>query len=438
MKNKKAKRKNLSPICKDSDVGKLFFGFMDGKMGDDALEQLKEMKNRKDILNCCHIWQATDGRWKTKLPDQSAKGGYKLVAKTSREDLENFIVDFHKGQQESGKPCLRSIYDGWIAFKEKETSLANANKLSFVWKKYCEGSSIATVPFEDMSVGQMKDWLLNVISEKQLTERQHNELKSVLNMMYDYATSYNITPVNIPRQIRKPFEKVFKKAEEKPLGRIIYSEDAEKELIREALRQYEKTENTAYLAICLNFSLGLRVGELVALSSSCVHDDGTLDIVRTEIKGYWKDADGACHRSGYKVVNRAKTKCGIRNLCLTPKAMKYIQMAIERNRKLGISDGDYIFINKKGKRIHESDINKLLRKLNGAAVEKGAVDRPSGNHATRRTVLSRLHASLKLSDDTIKTFAGHKDISTTQKCYIHQVRPMAGYADKIADALDIS
>lgn len=130
-----------------------------------------------------------------------------------------------------------------------------------------------------MSAGQMKDWLLNVISERQLTERQYSELKSVLNVMYDYATSYNITPVNIPMQIRKPSEKMFKNAEEKPL-----------------------------------------------------------DIVRTEIKGYWKDADGTYHRSGYKVVNRVKTKCGIRNLCLTPNAMKYIQMAIERNRKLGISD----------------------------------------------------------------------------------------------------
>ncbi len=41
-----------------------------------------------------------------------------------------------------------------------------------------------------------------------------------------------------------------------------------------------------------------------------------------------------------KIINHTKTQCGMRKLILTENAKKYIQMAIDRNRELGISDGD--------------------------------------------------------------------------------------------------
>ena len=55
--------------------------------------------------------------------------------------------------------------------------------------------------------------------------------------------------------------------------------------------------------------------------------------------------------------------------------------------------------------------------------------RPNGNLAIRKTCISELHDSRFLSDDIIKTFAGHKDISTTPKCYIHHVKLITEYAD---------
>ena len=54
------------------------------------------------------------------------------------------------------------------------------------------------------------------------------------------------------------------------------------------------------------------------------------------------------------------------------------------------------------------------------------------NHSARygkQLMDGRKDDSRLLSDDTIKTFSGHKGISTTQKCYIHQVKPTTDYAD---------
>lgn len=431
-------------LTQTSEIEKLLLNLQYGIISiDDVSEQVQEMARKFDILkkheSFCKIWQATDGRWKTKLPDENAKSKCKLVAKTSREDLENFIVNWYRELQETLKPCLESIYDDWIVCKEKETSMANANKLIYAWNKYYRDTPIISIPFEDMTAGQMKDWFLTVITEKQLTNKQFKEMKSVINMMYDYAISYNYTNINIPRQIRGFSDRIFREDAEKPISETVYDSAAKNEVIKEALKQYEKTRNTAYLAVCLNFSLGLRVGELVALTTSCINGDGTIDIIREEVKTYIKDEDGTPHRNGYKVVNHTKTQCGKRKLILTPSAKKYIQMALDRNKELGIADGDYIFLNKEGNRIHDHAVNNVLRRLNGVRNEKDAfviTARPSGNHAIRKTCISELHDSRLLSDDTIKTFAGHKDISTTQKCYIHQVKPITEYANEFAKVFD--
>ena len=80
-----------------------------------------------------------------------------------------------------------------------------------------------------------------------------------------------------------------------------------------------------------------------------------------------------------------------------------------------------------------------MRRLNGVRNEKDAFiinDRPSGNHSIRRTTISEIHDAMVVSEDTLKTFAGHKDISTTQKCYIHQVKDITEYADQFAKVLD--
>lgn len=102
-------------------------------------------------------------------------------------------------------------------------------------------------------------------------------------------------------------------------------------------------------------------------------------------------------------------------------------------------DDDFIFLDKTGKRIHDHAINNVIRRLNGVRNEKDAfvIDgRPSGNHSIRRTKISELHEAMVISEDTLKTFARHKDISTTQKCYIRQTKDITEYAEEFAKVLD--
>ena len=409
---------------------------------DDVSEQLEYMTKREMILNrqkkFCGIWLASDGRYKTKVP--TTAGGRKLIAKPTQENLENYIVEYYKKlDKKPAKPCMRSIYPEWIDYKSKETSYANACNIQSRWKRYFESSSIIDIPFEKLTTGAIKRWCVDVIAEMHLTDRQFKDLKSIMNMIFDYAVSFDIIQINLSRQVRGFSDKNFKQEEEKPVDEIVYNADAKHSVIKEAMEQFLKTHNIAYIAVCLNFSLGLRVGELVALRLSHINEDGTITICQEETKTYHKDANGTIHRDGYEIVNHTKTLSGNRRLILTPKAHKYINMAVRYNEANGFQDEDFIFLDKSGKRIHDHAINNVLRRLNGVRNDKDAFvieGRPSGNHSIRRTTISELHEAMVISEDTLKTFAGHKDISTTQKCYIHQTKDITEYAEEFAKVLD--
>jgi integrase len=285
-----------------------------------------------------------------------------------------------------------------------------------------------------MTVGQLRNWLLKQVAKHKLSQKKYVEVKGLMNQLYDYCISYDIVQINLPRQISTPSEHVFFEPEEKDDAEIIYSSETKSEVIKEALAQFDKTKNTAYLAICLNFNLGLRVGELVALRESDIDGD-IIRIRRGEVKDYTRDENGKIVRNGYKVAN-TKTKAGKRDLILTPDAKKYIKMALDENKANERSDEDYIFLSKSGERMHEYAVNNVLRRCNGVRNEKDRFiisGKPSGNHAIRKTCISELHDSQLLPDRMISDFAGHKDISTTQKYYIHSVTPLTDKADVFAE-----
>ena len=96
MKNKHRETKRTANVNVTSEIAGLLFNLQCGKISiDDVSEDIQEMARKFDILrkheSYCRIWQATDGRWKTKLPDENAKNKCRLIAKTSKEDLATKI-----------------------------------------------------------------------------------------------------------------------------------------------------------------------------------------------------------------------------------------------------------------------------------------------------------------------------------------------------------
>lgn len=168
----------------------------------DMLDKVEDM-TKKRILEqhekFCSIWQASDGRFKTKLPDRNRHNGKKLIAKASREDLEKCIVKWYKDiQKEQENPrTMKALYPVWIDYKSEETTPANAAKLQWVWDTYYACSEIVSMDIADIDVVIMKVWFLKTVRKYQLTSKKYKEMKSLANMLLDYAIEKRLIGVNV-------------------------------------------------------------------------------------------------------------------------------------------------------------------------------------------------------------------------------------------------
>ena len=113
-------------------------------------------------------------------------------------------------------------------------------------------------------------------------------MESLLNSMLDYAVDKEYIAINKARSVSRPSDNKFRIPETKPTEEIVYTELTKKEAIRNAEELFERTGNTAYLAVCLNFTLGLRVGEVVALETTDINGN-TIHIGKEEIHNIVED-----------------------------------------------------------------------------------------------------------------------------------------------------
>lgn len=399
----------------------------------DVLEKMENMKN-KDILEqhaqFCRIWQSADGRFRTKLPDERQKNGKRLIAKTSRENLEKSIVEWYKGRETHPENAhtMECLFPKWLEYKAKDTSDANATKLEWIWNKYYVNSNVIKMELEDIKTPILKEWFLDIISKYKLTKKQYREMKSIANMLLDYALELELVRVNVARNIRGISDKKFNTPKKKTITEQVYIDNEEMFILQRAEEQYAKTKNIAYLAVCLNFSLGLRVGELVALHTD---DFGTLvvKISRQEIKKYCVDERGKRHRIGYELSPHTKTLKGERELFLCEEAKKYLKMILDINEQRGLS-GEYLFLDADGNRLHEYAVNNVLRRLNRK------INTPQkGNHSIRKTCISKMIESKELSDEEIRMFAGHEEYETTRRFYDFATTSLPTRTDAFEKAL---
>ena len=168
-----------------------------------------------------------------------------------------------------------------------------------------------------------------------------------------------------------------------------YNSDELNDLNQYLDRMYTETLDTAFLAVKLNFLLGLRVGELVALKWDDYININHLHIVREEVRNQVTNQ--------YEVVEHTKTNRD-RFVVLVPKAINILQKTTRT--------GDYIFM-RDGERLTSRQIAYVLEKY----AERQGLSTKS-THKMRKTFASNLNAS-GVPLDCIRELLGHSNLNTT-------------------------
>ena len=347
------------------------------------------------------------GRWQTSYLAESGKR--KNLKAPTKEELLDKLIPIYFSKSHIDNLSFHELFEEWLSYKSSVTNSPNTIKRH----KQHYNKYFATSVLDSMKVIEVNELVLErecnrIIREFNLPRKEWCNAKTILNGMYAYAMRKKYLTENplVNVQILVKFKQVVKKT-----GKTETYNTEELTNINAFLdHMYSETSDTSYLAVKLNFLLGLRVGELVALKWEDWCDISHLHIVREEIRDQTDNS--------YSVVEHTKTNRD-RFVIVVPKAADILNK-IERT-------SDYIFT-REGERITSIRIATILRRY----ANDNSVPLKS-SHKIRKTYASNLNAS-GVPLDCIREMLGHSSLSTTLG-YIYNPLTETETYDLIAKAL---
>lgn len=356
---------------------------------DSVLDML--MSSKKEQIKKIHPYAITPpskggGRWQTFY--KGTDGKRKNIKAQTEEDLLKKLIPLYFQNSYIDKLTFHKLYEEWLEYKKTVTNSPNTIKRHAQhYSKYFEPSCLHAMKIKQINELFLESECNRIVKDFNLSRKEWGNTKTILNGMFQYAVRKKYLSEN-------PMDKIqihvkFKQIVRKTGKTETYNTDELENLNQYLDRMYIETEDTVFLAVKLNFLLGLRVGELAALKWEDLSDENHLHIVREEVRN---QITNQC-----EVVEHTKTNCD-RFVVLVPKAINLLQK-IEHT-------GNYIFM-RNGERIRARQIAYVLEKY---AERQGIATKST--HKMRKTYASNLNAK-GVPLDSIRELLGHSNPTTT-------------------------
>lgn len=311
-----------------------------------------------------------------------------------------------------------------------ETNIKYIDLLNDWWEFYKKGIKQSSISSLQSSVNKMKslfdeDTIISRITTKNIQTRLLNldtshgtkeRMKSMLNLLFDYAVNNNLLKTNPARSVKLPRRQKTLKEYESITNK--YLEQHELNLLLKELYRTKLTYRHGLLAEFMSLN-GCRIGEAIALKIENYHkDEKTIDIHGTLDKtvGY---------RKGSKTT--PKTVASYRTVDLSDREVEILDEIIELNEVTKIlnpkyEDMDFIFVSRNGIPLANNSFNLALKRANLRIEEP--INKELSSHIFRHTHISYL-AENGIPLEAIKERVGHSDGSkTTEKIYTHVTKKM--------------
>lgn len=391
-----------------------------------------DMKKRTELLeqHKYAITEGKDGKWRTYLPDSTREGNRRQIKRTTRQKIEDEVVEYYRKKEKKDTLTLRELYPEWLDFYGAHTTATGTVKrITSDWNKYYKYDAIVDMPIEMLSRVQLDKWAHKKVKDYEMTKTCYYNMSLPIRKMLIYAKEQGYILSN-------PFEdvivnaKMFRKKRKADSEEQVYTEQEEVLILEKAWEDYQAhPENTTPLALILVFYLGLRVGEVVALKDTDIVNDH-LEIQRMERRNFKSDDGINYSQTGRTVVEHAKTTAGSRQIYLVNSAREVVNQVLTVRRSEGCTKDFYLFTNK-GERIKDTAVRWRLEKY----CKKAGI-RYRSPHKVRKTWISKL-----IDDDfninTIREMAGHEDERTTYNNYCFDRKTDKQRREQMEKALEI-
>lgn len=389
---------------------------------DDVRENMKE--NERQKLLSMHKYKVffdeKDNRWKTTVPDETKKNGRRLIAKRNKEQLDADLIAYYaqieeKKHLDNNLYTLEKIFPLWLKYKAAQTDATSYSKRILVdWNKFYKDTSIVKKILCDLTYLELNEWAHNIVKKFNLNKKQYYNMSIIMRQCLDYACELDVLKTNHFNRVKIKKNLFTPKLKPDNNSQIFLLEE-QKKICEEALKKFEIRDwCTTPLVIILNFHLGLRIGELVALKWSDIEGD-YLHIQRMEQSNYeLNDNNGivSTKQNGYIIASHTKSSAGDRKVYLNSYAKEILKTIQKTNIKYGYFDNDFIFIKSRYKVRGTS--RTLTKYLEDLCLSSGITNK--SNHKIRKTMISSMFDS-GININTIKEQAGHEDERTSLHNY---------------------
>lgn len=332
-----------------------------------------------------------------------------LIRGKTEEELLDKLINLYEENAYFDNLTFNRLFDEWLEYKKAMTNSANTIKRHRQhYAKYFEPSKLHCMKLSDIDTFALEMECNRIVKEFNLTRKAWVNAKTILNGMFDYAKRKKyITDNPLPdMKITVRYKQVVKKSGDTQT----YNTDELEALNQYLDMMYQERNDSAYIAVRLNFFLGLRVGELVALKPSDIMGN-QLHVVREEVR------DQEANQT--YVVEHTKTNRD-RFVVLVPQAKKLLA-------KLDMN-GSYLF-ERNGERLTTRQVAYVLEKY----AERQGLGTKS-THKIRKTYASMLN-TFGVPIDAIREQLGHSELSTTLS-YIYNPLTEDETYSMISNALD--
>ncbi|MBU5482321.1 tyrosine-type recombinase/integrase [Blautia sp. MSJ-19] len=367
-----------------------------GKVNLSDVQDAIEMKERRKLLDKhpYKITQGKDGKWRTYVKDNSKESGYRLIKKSTREKLDDALVEYYKIEEKAETEKVVTLDKMYWRWREVQDCLVVDNtvyKYTTDYNRFFKDKTFMQIPIEEITTDMLKLFFHDMIVDNGLSKGAFKKAYGYIDNTFQKAFREKVIPENpMVYLLRKQFYGYCEEID-KPLSKQVYT-DEEVEMITQWLhKQYE--ENPSYIphyAVELASLTGMRVGEIVALKWEDIHNEkGYFIIQRSEkfdriTKEYF--------------IDKTKNK-KVRNFPLDEK----ITALFTKVKKAEFAKGylcEWIFANEEG-RIHAPVVSSCIK---NKCKQLRIPDR--GIHAFRKTFNSNMRCA-GVSEVVAASLLGH-------------------------------
>lgn len=324
--------------------------------------------------------------------------------------IDNGVIDI----QEQTKERFERVFMDWFKMKKNIVRPQSLDRIEVTYNKYYAFTALEEMFVQDITDNDIIDFLTSIIVKNgNITYKELGRILQIVNNVLVYAKDLNYTgvPLHDWDKIKRylPIDKLDTSIKKEY---CISPKDINTLIDCVVNHNIYPVKHNASLLLCMNFYLGLRVGELASLTfDDFDFDRGVVKIYKTESKFYNRSEDGS--KLGvmvYRVVDDVKTVHSVRELPILPE-VKHIYDLIKVNHRLNNYESPYLAYDGNDTIIVRS-LDRTLRRLCQLC------DIPYFNtHAIRKSFATRLHYS-NVPTRVISDLLGHSEIGTTENSYI--------------------